>query len=206
MKFSKIDDLTRDQHVYLGKEDICYYLGEYTPRAGYAHSETNNIVQNFKKPVDRRGNPEWRYKEQSIQKIAHELRDSLNPDWLRTATLIPMPPSATKDDPKYDDRMVRVLAAMNSDSGFDIRELLIQTASTQPDHTVGDSGHRLTPDERERLMAVDERLASPTPKHIGIFDDVLTNGSHFVAARRVLQRRFPQIEIIGIFFARREVA
>jgi len=205
LKFSKIDDLTRPQHHHLGKADVCYYLGEYTPRAGFSHSETNDIVQNFKKPVDRRGKPEWWYKEQAIQRIAQELRDSLNPAWLRTATLVPMPPSATKDDPKHDDRMVQVLAAMDRGAGFDIRELLIQTESTEPDHMVGESGHRLTPEERERLMSVDEALASPLPKHIGIFDDVLTNGSHFVAARRVLQRRFPRIEVIGIFFARREI-
>jgi predicted amidophosphoribosyltransferase len=52
---------------------------------------------------------------------------------------------------------------------------------------------------------VDESLVSPTPVQIGVIDDVLTNGSHFVAAKRVLQRRFPGVPVIGIFFARREI-
>jgi len=66
-------------------------------------------------------------------------------------------------------------------------------------------GHRLSPEERERLLTVDESLVSPTPVQIGVIDDVLTNGSHFVAAKRVLQRRFPGVPVIGIFFARRKI-
>jgi hypothetical protein len=205
LKFSKIDELTRPEHHHIGKDDVCFYLREYTPRAGFSHSETNDIVQNFKKPVDRRGKPEWRHKEIAIQRIADELRSGMNPKWLRSATLVPMPPSAVKADPRHDDRMVQMLKALDGGAGFDIRELLVQMESTEPDHAVGPEGHRLSPEEREHLLTVDESLVSPTPVQIGVIDDVLTNGSHFVAAKRVLQRRFPGVPVIGIFFARREI-
>jgi hypothetical protein len=205
VKFSKIDDLTRPEHYYLRQDDVCYYLREYTPRAGFSHSGTNDIIQNFKKPVERRGKPEWRYKEQAVQQIADELRSGMNPKWLRRATLVPMPPSAIKTDPRYDDRMVRVLKAVDRDAEYDIRELLVQIESTDPDHAVGPSGHRLSPEEREHLLTMDKSLVRPTPEQIGVVDDVLTNGSHFVAAKRVLQHQFPGVPVIGIFFARREV-
>jgi predicted amidophosphoribosyltransferase len=116
-----------------------------------------------------------------------------------------MPPSAIKTDPRYDDRMVRVLKAIDGGAGLDIRELLVQIESTDPDHAVWPSGHRRSPEERESLLTVDNSLALPTPEQIGIVDDVLTNGSHFVAAKRILQRRFPGVPVVGIFFARREL-
>ncbi|MGD0838870.1 MAG: hypothetical protein ABSB49_19725 [Polyangia bacterium] len=206
MKFSKIDELTRPEHIYLAQDDVCYYLREYTPRVGFCHSDTNSIVQNFKKPVDRRNRPEWAYKEQSVLQIALELRQSFSPKWLRAATLVPMPPSASKDDPRYDDRLVRVLRAIRVEANCDVRELLVQTGSTEPDHNAGEARHRLTPDEREEIFAVDPALVSPAPAQIGVVDDVLTNGSHFVAAKRVLRRQFPHAPIIGIFFARRQIA
>jgi hypothetical protein len=40
---------------------------------------------------------------------------------------------------------------------------------------------------------------------VALFDDVLTNGSHFVAAKRVLVRRFVGVRVYGFFFARREI-
>jgi len=40
---------------------------------------------------------------------------------------------------------------------------------------------------------------------IALIDDVLTSGSHFTAASRRLIERFPEAEIIGIFWARADV-
>ena len=52
----------------------------------------------------------------------------------------------------------------------------------------------------ERL---DERLAEPAPDTIFIVDDVLTTGCHYKAVKQVLQRRFPDATIRGLFVARR---
>ena len=62
--FTAIDDLTRRDHYHLTDADRCFFLGEYTSGAGFGH--TNSLIGNFKKPVDRRGRPEWHYKEQAI--------------------------------------------------------------------------------------------------------------------------------------------
>lgn len=64
-------------------------------------------------------------------------------------------------------------------------------------------------DERRSVQAlvdiykVDETLAEPPPRLIGIVDDVLTVGTHFKAMQAVLSRRFPGVPIAGFFIARR---
>lgn len=55
----KIDALTLPDHHYLDAQDICYYAGEYTAGEGHAYSETNQLILNFKKSVDKRGTAQW---------------------------------------------------------------------------------------------------------------------------------------------------
>lgn len=52
MRLTKIDELTRGQHYHLSEDDTCYFFGEYTARKGYAFSNTNNLIHNFKKGVE----------------------------------------------------------------------------------------------------------------------------------------------------------
>ena len=42
-RFTRIDELTRPDHVWLTEDDACLFLGEYTAREGYAYSVTNNL-------------------------------------------------------------------------------------------------------------------------------------------------------------------
>ena len=66
VRLTQVDDLTRPDHYYLTAEDQCLYFGEYTARKGFNHSETNQLILNFKKKMDRRGLLEWRYKTAAI--------------------------------------------------------------------------------------------------------------------------------------------
>jgi hypothetical protein len=116
-RLTKIDDLARPDHYYLTAEDDCYFLGEYTARKGYAFSPTNQLILNFKKPVNVRGTPQWNHKERAIGDIAAEFRTALNGEWLDTATLVPVPPSKAKTDPLYDDRLLRMLRAIRPQPG-----------------------------------------------------------------------------------------
>jgi hypothetical protein len=65
-RLTKIDELTRPDHSFLDGEDSCYFLGEYSARQGFAHSATNNLIMNLKKPMDRRGTSQWQWKERAI--------------------------------------------------------------------------------------------------------------------------------------------
>ncbi len=200
-RLTRVDELILDQHGSLTAADECYFLREYTRGGGYQASETNQLISNLKKSVERRGQRDYHYKQRAIEQAGRELRAALSEEWLRTATLIPIPPSASREDPLYDDRMTRVIAAMTAGLTVDIRELVIQRQSTAPAHLSGD--YRPSVSEIVTNYEVDESCAEPVPRSIGIFDDILTAGSHFRAAKLILERRFGPIPIVGIFVARR---
>jgi predicted amidophosphoribosyltransferase len=186
-RLTKIDELTRSDHSYLREEDECYYAAEYTARGGYAYSASNNLILNLKKSVTRRGLLEYRYKIAAISEAAITLRDAIRSEFLATATLVPIPPSRAKDDPEYDDRIVQMLKIVGTNA--DIRELIIQTASL-PSYHAG-SGRR-SPQLLAEYYAIDETLASPAPKIVALFDDVITTGSHFRAATKVINDEYIQ--------------
>lgn len=199
----KIDDLTRPDHSFLKPEDSCYYLGEYTARKGYSFSVSNHLVINLKKPMDRKGKPEWAYKEQAIKDAGSLLREAIraaNLNWLSVATLVPVPPSKTKSHPEYDDRMIRILQELAKGTQADIRELVLQRVDMDPAH---DAATRPRLEQLISNYTVDESKTQPKPRVIGIVDDVLTTGKHFKAVQEVLRRRFPDVPSCGIFIARR---
>ena len=198
MKPATYDTHFRD--ATLAEDDSCFFLGEYTARGGYAYSVTNDLIHNFKKPPDRRGRPEWQYKERDIRRAAAAFRHALGEE-PPPLTLVPVPPSKARDDPLYDDRVTRMLQAIWPGQQVDIRELIVQTESTPAAHAavVGRPG----PSEIQDRYEVDEALTVPAPIAIAIVDDVLTTGAHFRAAQVVLGRRFPEATIVGLFIARR---
>ena len=198
-RFTEIDELTRPDHSWLTEGDRCYFLGEYTARRGFAYSTTNSLILNFKKPPDRRGRPEWRYKEQAIRRAAAAFRRALGAHPPRMA-FVPVPPSKARHDPLHDDRVARMLRAIWSGRPADIREIIIQSASTAAAH---ESPVRPAPRQIAGWYRIDEALTDPEPASVAIVDDVLTTGAHFRAASTVLAACFPAARIIGLFIARR---
>ena len=197
-RLQQIDDLIRKDHYYLSTEDVCFFWGEYTARKGFAHSDTNNVISNLKKKMDRKGKPEWFYKGLAIEHVAQVFKATVNPEFLKAATVMPMPPSKAKTDPEYDDRMLQVVQMFAGK--YDIRELVAMKKSDKASHERDD---RPNPDDLEKNMKIDEKLAGKKPQRVLIVDDVLTTGAHFVAAKRVIQKRFDGVEVTGLFFARR---
>ena len=159
--FVAVDDLLRPLYPHLTAADQCYFLREYTAGRGYAGSETNRLILNLKKPPDRRGKPEWRYKQRAIEQVAREFRASVNLSALRRVTLVPMPPSKAKDDPLYDDRMLQVLRAVDVEGQLDIRELLLGAASMPAAHL---TTHRPTIAQLIANFVIDEALTEPGPR------------------------------------------
>jgi len=203
-RLTKIDALTLPDHSFLTATDDCYFLGEYTARGGFSYSATNDLISNFKKSMDRREHPsEWRYKGLAIAKAAGAFRSALGDSGLDLLTFVPVPPSKAKEDPSYDDRMERMIREIRPEKPVDLRELVIQPASTEADHELPEGEQRLRPEERESLYLIDETLAQPLMNQIAVVDDMLTTGAHFKAAKSLLSKRFPGVTIIGLFIARR---
>ena len=201
VKLSEIDDLSRPEHQFLEPSDRCFFLWEYTPHRDYKFSEANNLILNFKKSLERQGRPEWRYKEQAIEGIAEAFRISLRAEWLKSTTLVPIPPSGAKGSPQHDDRMLRVLRTLSGKLGssLDVRELILQRESTVADHK---AAQRQSLEDLIDNYRFDEEAALPEPASIALFDDLLTTGRHFKATEHLLRMRYPDTEILGIFVAR----
>ena len=197
---TQIDQLTRRQHFYLEESDVCAFIGEYTARTGFGHSETNQLIYNFKKGKERRSKPDWPYKRRAIQHIAARLERILREQALNDYTFVPIPPSKARDDPDYDDRMSQVLQLIRPKQPIDMRELIIQTESTAAAH---DSEDRPGPRAIKDLYRIDEKLTSPEPVRLVLVDDMLTTGAHFKAAQSLLSERFAGVPVYGLFVARR---
>lgn len=194
----KIDALTLPDHHYLDAQDICFYASEYTAGEGHAYSNTNQLIHNFKKTMDKRGTAQWQYKERAIQQATNIFRAAIKPD--AKITFVPVPPSKAKNDPLYDDRLLRLLQMTCVGRHADIRELVVQLQSVEAAHL---ANRRPTPDELVANYRLDESLTEPAPQTVFIVDDVLTTGCHYKAVRQLLMQCFPQAQIAGFFLARR---
>jgi hypothetical protein len=198
LRLTKIDELTLPDHYRLDITDECYFIGEYTARAGFDYSATNDLIQNLKKPMDRKDRPEWKYKAWAIEQAAKQMRKALPSEVLEYATFIPVPPSRIKTDDLYDDRVVQILQKLGD--GVDVREAVTQTEDYDASHGME---VRLGPDELYQLYEIETELLEPTPMSLVVVDDVLTTGAHFKAMKRILNVAFPDVPVVGVFVARR---
>lgn len=202
MKLVKIDEVVISDHSHLTSDDDCYYLLNYKPHVGFEGGETNSLILNFKKSVDKKGKYEYQYKEADIRKIGSYILNFVIPYLdVQNSVLVPMPPSKTKGHPLYDDRMLRALTIGSQNKIVDIRELVFHNVDTEPTHN---SDSKRDPVALYNNLSIDEALAGNMKKNIVVFDDVITTGAHFAACKRKLNERFPEANVMGIFIARRE--
>src|SRR2546425_303954 len=85
-----IGELERPDHYYLSADDQCYFMGDYTARAGYGHSSTNQIISNLKKSPLLRNTTQWPHKMRVIREVAAAIRSNLNPSRLPDLTFVPI--------------------------------------------------------------------------------------------------------------------
>ncbi len=202
---TKIDDLSADDHYNITSDDTCYFIGEYTARAGAGHSDTNQFVMNYKKDIKRKGKPDYHYKDKAIEDAGKALNRVIAQNSLNNLTFIPVPPSKISTHPEFDDRLVETLEHLRRlYPQCDYQDIISQNCDLTTSHLATDTG------ERPSIDAVFNayQLVNPLPPVRGtlaIFDDMLTTGVHFVAMRRKLKEVFPNHPIIGIFLTRRAI-
>ena len=184
IRLTEIDASNIELHSRLNENDNCLFLFEYTSGQGYSFSATNDLISNLKKKPGA-GGQQW--KGRAIRQSAEYLRRALSEEWLKIATLVPIPPSKAADDPLYDDRMVRICNLIQP--GLDIRQIIRQTQSTAAAHEVP-TGERPSVEDLLAVYEIDESAAEPTPKIIGIFDD----GGVRATGQLLADEHEPQIE------------
>ena len=192
-RFTRIDNLTRGDHHYLDADDVCLFLGEYTARKGFAHSATNNLIINFKKPMDREGRPEWHHKARNILIAAEALYKAFGNADLRSYTFVPVPPSKDRTHPMYDDRMMVMLKKVsdlfhqNRGYRLDVRELIEQTQNTTAAHV---TNARPEPTELVKLYEIQKGMLANAKDRIVTCDDVLTSVCQKTPRQSPISRRF----------------
>lgn len=196
-RFRLIGELERPDHYYLTEQDDCVFWGEYTPRTGYTHSKTNQLIQNLKKSPLVRGTAQWRYKDVAIREAATAMATAIKPEFLPSLTFVPIPPSKLPNDPEYDDRMERV-SRLAFATGT--QPLIHSTVSREARHK-GDNKH--DPDELRATLALDLTQITAPPTHIFLIDDVITTGCSFRVCKQMLVEQFPDVKVTGMFVARR---
>ena len=196
----RVDESNIGDHHWLEADDGCYYFHEYTPKQGFNYSPANNFILNFKIKVQYKNTPRYRYKAQAVEEAGRQwgilLKNMANDHQL---TLVPIPPSKVKGHAEYDDRVWRSILIARQGRQVDAQELIIQKNSYAAAHEQED-GRRIRPDELEPLYQVSEAAPRDT---VVLFDDMLTTGCHFVAAKAAILKKWPGRNVIGIFLARR---
>jgi hypothetical protein len=206
LRLSKIDSQNRGDHSQLDVSDEgnIYFWREYTARKDYSFSETNQRIKNFKiTPAAKRANPQrGHHKENALQLLAGEVSKFIVPSVIKGGgTIVPIPPSKIVGDPDHDDRIMRLLKrACTNHPPVDIRQVIVHSQNVPADH---EGTQRLSFTERLNLTSLDTTLLNPISKWVVIFDDVLTNGTHYKVAKHLLSAAWPGVPITGVFIARR---
>ena len=168
--------LLAGEHCYLNCADECYFA---TPYECNWEPGLKQLVIALKRCQPR-----------AIEYVSEQLKIAIRDEWAENYTFVPMPRSSCADN--------AIKAILRKTRIKDSRDLLCQTVNTPASH----DGWHPSPSERAELFSVNELLSSPKPSAIAIVDDVLTTGAHFSAAKYVLNQRWPEINVIGVFLAR----
>lgn len=195
-------DVTLD-HCPDHEEIGLWYARRYTARESFNYSETNNLIQNFKKPVDRPAQ-ELQYKKSAIDKFIGELRLLLkNKIPSRTLYLVPVPCSKSNNHVLYDDRIDQVTKAVGDPDAKNYHfPVLRRVVDSEGLH----SGEVRDPQATFDALEIDENVARiyQPDSTILLIDDVLTTGSTFMGCRNKLLAKFPDARIRGVFWAKSE--
>lgn len=198
-KWRKFDMRVDPSGSELSVNDNCFYYLDHTD-GGYSVSDANQQIFNIKKPMDRKGRSEWRYKEKAIDRFANDLAGFLieNEFSLYDSVMVAIPPSKTRNNPEYDDRIVRVIQQASHIANVDWLDPFDAVKDSDPAHCGGQRSVSFTTsnivfnEDYSLLRSYDICL---------IIDDVLTSGSHYVACKNKIKELNPEIEVLGVFWA-----
>lgn len=197
----KLESEFYNEHYFLGRDDVCYFYLDYIPNDNYQ----NSFINNLKKSVEKRGTQEYSYKIWAIRKMSECLRASVENELFeelkgKSVIFVPVPPSKSKEDPLYDDRLVSIL----NNSGVCCKELIRQSKSRESCHVTGGASRNIEEIYNNYTWNENE---SPDgePEVVVVFDDVLTTGAHFKACQRMIKEHYPRATTIGVFVASRRI-
>ena len=207
LALEKIDETTIKAHHKIKQNDNCYYLCEYRSDLGFSH-QGFQLLQNIKKKVSQQGQKGYHYKKQDMNYVAVTLAQVFKND-ATNVSLIPAASSKAKDDPEYDDRIIRILSAMNEYRVNQLKATELDICDCLSTRATRESLHESEQVRDENLLAstiaVDATKLAKASKNLIFFDDMLTTGCTFQASRIALNQQagIAPSQITGLFIARR---
>ena len=200
-RFTQVDGLNLPDHYFLDEADECYFLWEWVKGARFDENEVNQFIKNYQIGPEHKSSPRWFYKEKAIGHGARALAATLQANWVRGGTFVPIPPSKIRADSGHDSRLVDTLKRLKvrpPNPPFDMRELVLQIENNEAKQK------GISPQERAENWCVDhDAIGDDEPSRLYVFDDMLTTGSHYKGMEIVLKEQFPDTEVVGVFLTRR---
>lgn len=194
LKWRVIDELNKP--YYLDDSDYCVYAREHVA-GGYEASESNQMIFNYKKPISYKSTPQWFYKIHSIGRFASELSLLKFP---KGSVLIPAPTSKPRTSTLFDSRIddsLEKLVEYRED--LIIQKIIDVTEELRDSHSEGGSRD---PESLIPFLTISDFTIDNIPNRVFFIDDMITSGGHFKACKTVFNRKYPDIDFIGVFWAR----
>lgn len=203
VKLKQIKGALLAEHFYLHWSDTCHYLMEYEAHPKQLKHSTKQLIADFK-----HSGAKYPYNVLKAEAMHHLLkrfqRYILPTLDLSNSTLVPIPSSKAKDDPRHDDRMIKLLQMGCYKHEADIQELIMNKNSLPASHRQKEN--RPNPNTLFNNYAIDPSRTENIKANIILFDDLITSGAHYRAAHRLLSKSFgSKVTIRGIFLARRKL-
>ena len=105
-------------------------------------------------------------------------------------------PGALDLEPRFDDLLELVTCDLD---WVQIAKPIVRTHSVESTHLRGDD----RPDINEVLDSLEwDTSEDDLPESLILVDDVITTGTSFMACKRLVTENAPDVEIIGVFWAR----
>ncbi|WP_373072109.1 phosphoribosyltransferase [Sulfurimonas sp.] len=175
--------------------DECYYFFEAT-NEGYKGSKVNDLLFNFKKPIEKKGKAEWYYRDKAVDKFAKYLSkiESFNNNVM---VVIPAATSKNRSSELFNDRIDETVRKLKLKCPNVVIEIPFDTKiDVQESHN---GGTRKVEDIQNNTEWLGFNTKAET---VVIVDDVLTTGAHYRAWKDMILSKEPTVKrVIGLFLA-----
>lgn len=197
--WKRIDkNVIQNPPAYLEEDDDCYFVLERIAGKDYRSSPANQLISNFKRdPIKFSTNSGvMYYKSEAIKNFASQLA-TIKFDPPKHYIFTNIPTSQKRNSDKYDNRFESTFEELlNARPELQIEYPIDIIQNHKPVH----HGHRFNPEDIYNNLKWTG--LSQNYKTIFLIDDTITAGAHFKACQRLILENEPDIEILGLFWAR----